>query len=111
MRRMMNTGEVKTAESVNVATDNTPVISAPEAKTTEVQKNSAPVSSQDEEKSVPLVDMNNPDKLKFQEILTHLKTVMLVSILCLAIVGSLYFLELKIHWVDQILLSPLFSGK
>lgn len=43
------------------------------------------------------------EESKSQEIISHLKTVMTVSILCLILVGSLYFLELRVRWVEQIL--------
>jgi hypothetical protein len=63
------------------------------------------------EAAAPLSKPMSFEKSKSQEIASHLKTVMLVSVLCLIIVSFLYFLELRIHWVEQILLSPFFSGK
>ena len=51
------------------------------------------------------------DEAKHQEIKSHLKTVILVSVLCLVLLGIVYFLELKMHWVEQILLSSYFNAK
>jgi len=44
----------------------------------------------------------SPDEAKFQEIYSHLKTVLLVSILCIAIVIILYYLEQQNDWVTTI---------
>jgi len=42
------------------------------------------------------------DQAKYQEIISNLKTVLAVSLLCLIIVGILYYWELKMDWVFTI---------
>jgi len=111
MRKMMKMGVTKIPEHFTSTKNTTSTINDLVTETSKTINKPEPNKIPTDRISPAQFKITDFEKLKFKEILAHLKTVMLISVLCLAIVGFLFFLELKIHWVNQILLSPFFSGK
>lgn len=115
MRKIMRADGINIPENASNTLDTARELSEKEIEIQETASlPSIKAVKPDKQKAVAPEQIAEPmsiEESKSQEILSHLKTVMLVSALCLVIVGSLYFLESKTHWVEQVLLSPLFGGK
>lgn len=105
-RKLMQTSEritpAKTGEEVKAAA--LPKINARSPITATLpERKKEDMPTQESNIATLKVSPNGFDEAKQREIKSHLAIVLLVSGLCLVLVGLLYFLELKINWVERAL--------
>ena len=107
MRKLMKSGSVQapTIAQKPQINESTATIAAEPKLSYRKKAESKQQMNDEDKKALPVSVPMTFEEIKSKEIISHLKTVLLVSLICLLMVGGLYFLEQKIHWVNDINLN------